>query len=49
MLTASAAKNSPLSTRFKIQAARLCRRIVTARNSANAPGVKPAVSRYGVK
>lgn len=36
-------------TEFMIQAARLRRRMVMARNIVNAPEAKPAVSRYGVK
>lgn len=34
---------------FTIHAARLRRRMVTARKSATTPEEKPAVSRYGVK
>lgn len=47
--TANSIRNSPLSTKFRIHAARLRRRIVMARNMVNTPDANPAVSRYGVK
>lgn len=49
MANPNSARNSPLTTRFRIHAARLRRRMVMARNAVNTPDAKPAVSRYGVK
>lgn len=41
-------RNSALSARLRIHAARLRRRIVTARKAVTTPEANPAVSRYGV-